>query len=162
LEIAAEIVKREPKTCLLLIGSGSLRPQIEQKAIDMGLTDHIIFAGNRPDVPRLMLGVMDVFMLPSLHEGLPVVGTEAQAAGLPFILSDVITEEVDIVKPLVKRISLSQPTSVWADAVLAAKNAASSLTRAESLAILESSPFNIASSIKALTKTYSDDSCHRD
>lgn len=161
LEIAAEIVKREPKICLLLIGSGSLRPQIEQKAIDMGLTDHIIFAGNRPDVPRLMLGVMDVFMLPSLHEGLPVVGIEVQAAGLPFILSDLITEEVDIVKPLVQRISLCQPASVWADAVLAARNATSILTRAESRAILESSPFNIASSVKALTKTYTDESCHR-
>ncbi|MCU0543780.1 MAG: glycosyltransferase family 1 protein [Oscillatoriaceae cyanobacterium Prado104] len=162
LEIAAEIAKREPKMCLLSIGSGSLRPQIEQQAIDMGLSDRIIFAGNRPDVPRLMLGAMDVFLLPSLHEGLPVVGIEVQAAGLPFILSDVITQEVDTVKPLVQRISLSQPASVWADAVLAAKNSASNLTRAESLAILESSPFNIASSVKALTKTYSDDSCHRD
>ncbi|MEG3971429.1 glycosyltransferase [Microcoleus sp. T2B6] len=159
LEIAAEIAKREPKIYLLLIGSGSLLPHIEQKAIEMGLTDHIIFAGNRRDVPRLMLGVMNVFMLPSLHEGLPVVGIEAQATGLPFILSDVITEEVDIVKPLVQRISLSQPASVWADAVLAARNAASLLTRAESRAILESSPFNIAFSVKSLTKTYRDESC---
>ncbi|PSB08400.1 glycosyltransferase [filamentous cyanobacterium Phorm 46] len=159
LEIAAEVAKREPKMRMLLLGEGSLRPEIEQKVSELELGDHIIFAGNRSDVPRLMLGAMDAFILPSLHEGLPVVGIEAQAADLPFILSDMITYEVDIVKPLVQRISLLQPASVWADAVLSSRNAASNIVQADSLAILENSPFNITFSVHKITKIYTDEYC---
>ena len=157
LEIAAEVAKREPKMRMLLLGEGSLRPEIEQKAIELELGDRIIFAGNRSDVPRLMLGAMDAFILPSLHEGLPVVGIEAQAADLPFILSDIITEEVDRVKPLIHRISLSQPASVWAQEILLVKNKISNISQADSLAILENSKFNIACSVDSLTKIYTDE-----
>ncbi len=154
LEIAAEIAKREPKMRLLLLGEGSLRPEIEQKAREMKLTDFIIFAGNRSDVPRLMLGAMDVFILPSLHEGLPVVGIETQAANLAFILSDTITKEVDIVKPLLQRLSLSQPVSEWAEKVLARQNLPSPITQLNALSLLEISPFNIEISIQQLTSIY--------
>jgi glycosyltransferase involved in cell wall biosynthesis len=154
LEIAVEVVKREPKMYLLLLGQGSLRAEIEQKAIDLGLGDRIIFAELRSDVPRVMLGVMDLFLLPSLHEGLPVVGIEAQAAGLPFILSDVITEEVDLVKPLIQRISLSQPASEWAEAILVLRNIASVISPSEALMLVENSHFNIQISVKQLAKIY--------
>lgn len=156
-DIAAEVAKREPKMRLLLVGDGSLRPGIEQKVVQMGLADRVIFAGGRSDVPRLMLSAMDVFVLPSLYEGLPVVGIEAQAAGLPLILSDVITEEVDQVKPLVRRISLSQPAFVWADAVLAARNTTSDISQADILPVLENSLFNIAYAMKTLKKTYANE-----
>lgn len=156
-EIAAEVAKREPKMRLLLVGDGPLRSPVEEKVKQMGLTDLVIFAGVQPNVPRLMLGAMDVFLLPSLHEGLPVVGIEAQAAGLPFILSDVITEEVDRVQPLIHRISLSQPASVWAKTILSARNTVSNITQADSLALLENGQFNIACSIDSLTKIYTDE-----
>lgn len=154
LEIAAEIAKREPKMRLLLIGDGSQQPDIEQKVIDMGLTDKIIFAGLRNDVPRLMLGAMDVFLLPSLHEGLPLVLLEAQAIGLPCIFSDVITEEVDILKPLIGRMSLSRSASAWAEVVLAARGNTSVITQSNALAVIEKSPFSIEMSVKDLTKVY--------
>ena len=154
LEIVAEVAKREPRMRLLLIGDGSLRPEIEQKVIQLGLTDHIIFAGVRPDVPQLMLGAMDLFLLPSFHEGLPLVLLEAQAAGLPCIFSDVITEEVDIVKPLVRRMSLSSSPSTWAEAILAAQDTTSGIKETDALAILEKSHFNIKMSLKNLTKVY--------
>ncbi|MEG4806453.1 glycosyltransferase family 1 protein [Microcoleus sp. F8-D3] len=154
LEIVAEVAKREPKMRLLLIGDGSLRPEIEQKVIQLGLTDRIIFAGVRTDVPQLMLGAMDVFLLPSFHEGLPLVLLEAQAAGLPCIFSDVITEEVDIVKPLVRRISLSRSASDWAEAVLAARGDTSAISQSDALGILEKSSFSIEMSVKELTKVY--------
>ena len=157
IEIAAEVAKREPKMRFLLMGDGPLRSQVEQKVKQMGLANQIIFAGVQPQIPRLMLGAMDVFLLPSLHEGLPVVGLEAQAAGLPFILSDVITEEVDLVKPLIHRISLSQPASVWANTILSLRNTVSNITPAHSLALLENSKFNIACSINSLTKIYTDE-----
>ncbi|HEY9852389.1 MAG TPA: glycosyltransferase family 1 protein [Leptolyngbyaceae cyanobacterium] len=154
LEIAVEVAKREPNIRLLLLGEGSLRSEIEQKVLQMNLGDRVIFAGSRPDIPRLMRGVMNVFVLPSLFEGLPVVGIEAQAAGLPFILSDTITQEVALVKPLVQWLSLSQPASVWAEAILAAKKIPSSISQSDALAVIENSQFNIAHSVDLLTKTY--------
>ena len=59
--------------CLLLLGNGSLRPEIEERVARLGLTDKVIFAGVRADVPRLMLGAMDMFLFPSLHVGLGLV-----------------------------------------------------------------------------------------
>jgi glycosyltransferase involved in cell wall biosynthesis len=154
MNIMAEAAKQEPRACLLLIGDGELRQNIQQKVAQMGLGDRVVFAGLRPDVPRLMLGAIDVFVLPSSYEGLPLVGIEAQAAGIPFIASDVVTQEADVVKPLTHRMSLSQPASAWAEAVLAARSAAAVITQADALAILENSPFNIAYSVKVLKEIY--------
>lgn len=155
LEIAAEIARQEPKMRLLLIGTGSLQSEIEERLAQLGLTDKVIFAGVRSDVPRLMLGAMDVFLLPSLNEGLPMVLIEAQAARLPCVFSDVITEEVDVVKSLMKRLSLSQSASEWAEVVLAQRNTDLPIQQSEALSILQqNSPFNIEISAKNLTDIY--------
>ena len=154
LEIAAEVAKQEPKMHLLLIGDGSLRSDIEQKVVQMGLSDRVTFAGNRSDVPRLMLNAVDVFLFPSLHEGLGLVLIEAQAAGLPCIFSDVVPEEADLVRPLLQRISLSKSASIWAEAVRSAKSDASAISQRDALAVVENTPFNIAASVKKLTEVY--------
>jgi glycosyltransferase involved in cell wall biosynthesis len=154
LEIAAAVVQQKPLTRFLLVGDGSRRPVIEEKIQQLGLTPYVILAGLRSDVPQLMQSVMDVFLLPSFHEGLPVVGIEAQAAGLPFILSDVITEELDRVKPLIKRLSLSQSASEWAKCVLESPSLKSLSPQSESLTSMENSPFNIAYSVQDLSKIY--------
>ncbi|MEG4804229.1 glycosyltransferase family 1 protein [Microcoleus sp. ARI1-B5] len=154
LEIAAEVIKQEPKMHLLLMGDGSLRPNIEQKVVQMGLGARVIFAGNRSDVPRLMLNAVDLFLFPSLHEGLGLVLIEAQAAGLPCVFSDVVPAEADLVRPLLQRISLSKSASVWAEAVMSARNGASAISQTDTLAIVENSPFNIAASVKTLTEVY--------
>lgn len=153
-DIVIEVAKREPRTRLLVVGDGSLRPAIEQKVAQADLTDRVVFAGLRADAPRLMRGVMDVFVLPSFYEGLPMVGIEAQAAGLPVIFSDAITEEVDRVRPLVQRLSLSQPASVWAEVILAVRDAAPAITQQEALAVIEKSSFNIQTSVKSLAEVY--------
>lgn len=154
LEILAEIVKLEANVCLLLIGKGPLLLDIKNKVAQMGLNDKVIFAGVRADVPRLMLGVMDVLLFPSLYEGLPVVGLEAQAAGLPLVMSDVVSTEMDKVKWLINRLSLSQPAFVWAQIVLGMQNTRSEITIAKSRYILEDSQFNIKYSKQALTQIY--------
>ena len=138
---------------LLLMGIGSLRPEIEAKAIQMGLADLVIFGGTRPDIPRLMHGMMDVFLFPSLYEGLCLVAMESQAAGLPGIFSDTIAAEADIVTPLMQRISLEKSASYWAEIVLATrtKEIPSSVSALE---IVSQSPFNIEVSIKELTAFY--------
>lgn len=153
-DIAAEVAKREPRMHLLLIGDGFLRPDIEQKVAQVGLTDRVIFARTRPDVPRLMLGAMDVFLFPSLYEGLGLVLVEAQAARLPCIFSDVVPEEADVIKPLVRRISLSQPASVWADAVMATQQGTETITQLEAFATVEKSLFDIRRGVKELELYY--------
>lgn len=157
LEIFAEILKRKPQAYLLLVGEGSLKSDIEQQAWQMGLSERVIFTGIRSDIPRLMLGAMDVFLLPSLHEGLPVVSIEAQAAGLPLVISQNITQELQKVKPLIQKISLQQPVEVWAEAILAMQNFPEKISQVDSLKILKNSKFNIICSVKSLTSTYIDE-----
>jgi glycosyltransferase involved in cell wall biosynthesis len=154
IEVFAEVVRREPQAYLLLVGEGPMRPNIEQQVLHMGLEKRVIFTGSRSDIPRLMRGAMNVFLLPSISEGLPIVGIEAQAAGLPLIVSDVITDEFHKIKPLVHQLSLSESASVWADTVLAVQNTAVKINQADSLAVMENSEFNIAYSMKELVRIY--------
>ncbi|MEH1966451.1 glycosyltransferase family 1 protein [Nostoc sp.] len=154
LDIAAEIIKREPKMHLLLIGDGSLRTNIEQKIIQVGLKDRVILTGARSDVPRLILGVMDVFLFPSLYEGLGLALIEAQAAGLTCVFSDVVPDEADVVKALARRMSLSEPASAWAEAILAASNTVPKIIQTQAFEIVDQSSFNIQKNIKKLEKIY--------
>jgi glycosyltransferase involved in cell wall biosynthesis len=154
-EIAAEVAKREPEMRLLLVGDGSLRLDVEKKVAQLSLTDRVVFAGTRSDVPRLILGAMDVFVFPSIYEGLPVALLEAQAAKLPCIFSDIITDEVEVVKPIMRRMSLSQPASAWADAILADRYSMSAIKCTETLKKMEQSPFNISKGVESLTALYS-------
>lgn len=116
LDIFSDIVKQEPTARMLLVGDGTLRPAIEQKAASLGLTDKIICTGVRSDVPHL-LQAMDVFVFPSLYEGLPVTMVEAQAAMLQCHISDTIPTEC-VITDLVYRHSLQAPPVQWATSIL--------------------------------------------
>ena len=85
---------KNPDSKLLLIGAGPLEEKIKTKVKKLNLTDSVLFLGQREDINKLY-SVMDVFCLPSLYEGLPVAGIEAQAAGLPCVYSDKVTIEAD-------------------------------------------------------------------
>jgi len=152
LRVAAEISRLEPDFRLLLVGQGPLRPDLERLADQAGLKDKVIFTGPRADVPRLMLGAMDVFLFPSLFESLGIVVLEAQAAGLPCLVSETIPEEAEVVTPLFRRLSLSEPPSRWAEAILAAREV--TVTQPEALEIMEHSHFNIESSCRELVGIY--------
>lgn len=84
---------KRPNSKLLLVGSGNLTDEIKAYATELGISYDVMFLGLRSDIPELMQA-MDCFTLPSLFEGLPVSGIEAQAAGLPCLFSDRITPEV--------------------------------------------------------------------
>ncbi len=119
LEIFAEILKRRPDAKLLLIGGGELESSIRDKANELGMKGSVIFAGIRSDVPKL-LSAFDAFALPSLYEGMPNVIIEAQAVGVPCIISDTITREANVTGG-VKYLPLASAPSVWAEAVLSAE-----------------------------------------
>lgn len=153
-EIASEIAKKQQDFYLLLVGDGPLRQATEQLVARTGLADRTIFAGVRDDVPRLMLGCMDLFLFPSRFEGLGLVLVEAQAAGLPCVCSDIIPEEAEVVHSLVTRLSLSEPAGLWAKAVLNARQSVNMVTKEQALAMVEHSAFNISIAVKELEKVY--------
>lgn len=93
LKIFAETRKRGMDTKLVLLGDGELREKTGQLAEQLGIKDQVLFAGVVANVPDY-LSAMDIFLLPSLYEGLPVVCVEAQAAGLPCLISDQVTREI--------------------------------------------------------------------
>lgn len=96
-DVFNEYYKKNPDSKLLLVGSGPLEDKIKKKVERLSLDNSVLFLGQRDDINKLY-SVMDVFCLPSLYEGLPVVGVEAQAAGLPCVFSDKITNDTVITK----------------------------------------------------------------
>lgn len=95
---------------LLIAGDGPLADELKLKSKKLGICEHIIWAGVRNDVNELLQG-MDIFLLPSLYEGLPVIGIEAQASGIPCLFSDTITREVDICN--VNFIPITNGPEIW-------------------------------------------------
>lgn len=114
-DIFSEIVKIEKNAKMILVGDGPLETEIKNKVKALGLEDSVIFLGRRNDIDKLMQA-FDVFVLPSLFEGLPVVGVEAQAAGLPIYMSSVITKEIGIAN--YNFINLKKSPSYWAKSIL--------------------------------------------
>ncbi len=114
LKIFGELLKKRPDVHLLLVGDGVLRPEIEAQAKSMSLSGHVHFVGTRTDVPRLMRGAIDIFVFPSLWEGLPVTLIEAQAAGLPSIVSDTVTSEASVLCDRFTQLPLSVRSEEWA------------------------------------------------
>ena len=96
-DVFKEYHEKNPDSKLLLVGSGPLEDEIKKRVEKLGLKDSVLFLGQRDDINKLY-SVMDVFCLPSLYEGLPVVGVEAQAAGLPTIFSNGVSSEAIISK----------------------------------------------------------------
>lgn len=131
---------------LLFIGDGVNRPFVEEKVNEMGLEKNVSFMGIRKDVSELLQS-MDVFVLPSLFEGFPVVLVEAQAAGLPCIISDTISEEVAI-NPNVKRLRLENAERQWAEEIIKGG------TRIKSISALIDAGFDIKNTANNLKKFY--------
>jgi glycosyltransferase involved in cell wall biosynthesis len=120
IDIFNAVHEKYDRSVLLLIGDGELRKLIEKRVNALELTGNVIFTGVRSDIPEL-LQAMDIFLFPSLYEGLPVTLVEAQAAGLKIIAADTITEDIKLTD-LVEFESLNQPASCWADHILRYKD----------------------------------------
>ena len=121
LDIFAAVAKTDPEARLVLIGIGELEQSIREKAQALGVQDRVLFLGQMANVNE-WYQAMDCFVLPSLFEGLPVVGIEAQASGLPCFFSDQVTDEV-LLLPDACQVSLQASDDEWANKILAVKQA---------------------------------------
>lgn len=120
IDIFKNISIKKENAILILIGIGELQDKIIEKVNELGLKEKVLFLNIRKDVNEL-LNAMDVLVLPSLYEGLPVVGVEAEATGLPVVASDNVTKEMPI-ESLSNYFSLNLKAEEWADNIIKISN----------------------------------------
>ncbi len=117
LDVMAAIVRLRPGAKLLFLGDGELREDITAHCRELGLDENVLFLGNRSDVYNY-LSAMDVFLLPSLTEGLPLSVIEAQSCGIPCVMSDAVPREADVTGA-VRFVPLKAGPAAWAEAAIA-------------------------------------------
>ena len=149
LEVFSEIVKIEPKAEFILVGRGGLEDKIKRKVQDMKLVDKVHFLGVREDIPELMI-MMDGFVFPSIHEGLGIVAVEAQAAGLPCLISEGVPDEA-IVTRCVKREQIAAGAKVWAETLL---DMYKNIPRINRLEEIRTANYDIYETVKQLENIY--------
>ncbi len=119
IEVFKRAYKEDKNILLMLVGNGSLMSEIQDLIKDSNFSNAVLFLNNRNDINEL-LQASDLFILPSLYEGLPIVSIEAQAAGLKCIFADTITKEADI-SGNCKFLSLNTNPLIWANEILSNK-----------------------------------------
>lgn len=148
---AFHVVLRQRNAHLLLVGDGPLLHELQRRAASEGIRDRCTFTGLREDVAPC-IGAMDVFLLPSLWEGLPLVTMEAQAAAVPVLVSGVVTREIDVVPGMVKHLPLEAGAEAWATAAL--QLSAADGCPAASADLMAQSKFSLERCISALEMIY--------
>ena len=156
LDIFKEIHNINPKAKLLLAGFGHLQEQIENKINALGLNDYVTMLGQISGTSEIM-NAFDIFILPSLYEGQPVVLTEAQANGLQCYISGTVTKEVDIFKStdsykLVSFLSLNDSPEKWAETICNQYD--EKISRKISKEIFSSTGYEIKEAAKGLQDFY--------
>ena len=148
IDVFNEVQKVKEDSVLMLVGDGDLRPEIEQKVRDLQIENKVIFTGVRSDVNDLMQG-MDVFLFPSLYEGLGIVLIEAQAAGLRCVISDTIPKD-GVLTDDVTCISLAQSPVVWENEILKYQK----YKRSNNKEIIKKADYDIKNNAKTLEQFY--------
>lgn len=149
IDIFNEVHKINKKTILILAGQGPLMEEMKEKVKSLDLEKNVKFLGQRSDANELYQA-FDVFLLPSLYEGLPVVGVEAQAAGLLCILSDDMTKETKVLEST-EFLSLSTSPEVWANILLQSYD---KYERKDTKKEISKNGFNIQDEAKKLENKY--------
>ncbi|MDO4296136.1 MAG: glycosyltransferase [bacterium] len=159
LDVFALLHQKDPRTRLLLVGDGSLMQLLKNKAKTLEIADAVLFLGARNDVPDL-LQAMDLYLLPSLFEGVGISLLEAQANGLECLASEFVPKEAAISShvhflPLPSTGSESKhEIQIWADKVLTIKNSTQPLRNLDVVQAMEQSPYNIDNAVEELLQQY--------
>lgn len=149
LEIFEECQKINSNAMLLLVGEGETQVEIKKQVEEMGITNQVIFTGARSDVDDLMQA-MDVFVLPSLYEGLPLTLIEAQSAGLHCVISDKVPNECIVTSNSVVYCKLNDAASKWAEIIMEQAQ----LPRIEHIEEIKAAGYDINSAAKKLEDFY--------
>ncbi|MCC2128782.1 glycosyltransferase family 1 protein [Oscillospiraceae bacterium CLA-AA-H272] len=148
LEIFKEVHDKKRNAKLLLIGNGKLLPTIINRVGELGISDAVLLVGEQANMPY-WYQAMDVFVMPSLFEGLTLSGVEAQAAGLPCVFSDAVSRETQMTDP-VQFISLEDSNAHWAETILKYVT----YPRIDTSALIEKAGYNIFIEAKRLQTIY--------
>ena len=152
-QIAKCISKQKNNAYFLIVGEGELRETIKCMFNNLGLTNRTVFTGERADIPQL-LQAMDVFLFPSLYEGLGIALLEAQAVGLPCVISDTIPTEAVILENQVFWMSLDDTPDQWAKCVLHASTYSQPLNHTEAWLRVSNSRFSLQRNIEDISSIY--------
>lgn len=152
LSIMEHLIKIDPAANILLIGDGELKQYIQAKAKQKGLLDYIKFLGVREDIPTI-LHSMDVFVFPSIYEGLGLVLLEAQASGVPCIVSKAIQPEADLRLGLLEKFSLEEGSERWAERIIQLAGRKEQNTN-KIIEHFENSDYSLSNGISSLKKLY--------
>ena len=150
LQIAEELKKRKVNFALYIVGQGPLDEILKQQVKDKLLVDSVKFLGMRTDITELMASA-DYMIMPSLHEGFPVVLVESQTVSLPTLVSDQVSTEVDLGLNLVDFLSLKSAIG-WVDSLLSSRY--SEPTEEEIVEVLKINGFDAVTNAKKLTHMY--------
>lgn len=148
LEVFRDVSRTDPKAVLLLVGTGPLESEIQKRVEEEGLSERVLFAGQRKDVPAL-LQTMDVFCLPSRFEGLGLALVEAQAAGLPCLISQAVPKE-GVLTDLVTRLPLE--CNLWVEKIRGLCH--DDLIRPDTLWAITDAGYNIKYQIREIERQY--------
>lgn len=119
IHIFCEVLRVHKSAVLVIIGKGELEDELRKEVRSKEIEDRVIFTGAQDNIPE-WLSILDIFVMPSLFEGIGIVNIEAQALSVPCVVSDVIPIEADLGLGLMQRVSLTKSPSEWAKTVLAA------------------------------------------
>lgn len=148
IDIFADLIKEDDDYLLVLAGVGDLKEEIEKKVRDLGIEDKVIFLGSIGYVNELLQAI-DIFILPSLYEGLAVSTIEAQAAGLKCLLADTIDKNSKITG-LVEFIPIDQGTDPWIKAI----HKALPYQREDTSEMIKKAGFDIRETAEKLSEFY--------
>lgn len=148
IDVFNEILKKQVNSKLVCCGAGALMHGIQEYAKSLGIIDKIIFTGVVSNPNEYMMA-MDAFVFPSIFEGFPISILEAQATGLPIVMSDVITKEVDLTD-LIYRHRLDESISEWANTLINMKID----DRGKFNAVIASSQYNMRSTVKIIENLF--------
>jgi glycosyltransferase involved in cell wall biosynthesis len=152
LEIFMELQKLQKNAKLLLVGDGILFGNIQNCARNKGIAEHVVFTGSIGNIPEI-LSAMDVMVLPSLYEGMPLVVLEWQASGLPCIISDSITRECKVTD-LVEFLPLSIGAKEWAQEIIRVEEQKKDRKYFDTENMMKEAGFDIKENAKELRKLY--------
>ncbi len=147
IDIFAAVLKKDKTAKLMLIGEGELEQDVKNKVKALAIEKSVMFLGLRKDTPALLMAA-DVFVMPSLYEGLPLAGIEAQCAGLPCVFSETLTREMNIFKAFYVPLDIE----AWTGKITNIKNI--NIDRSKGCDAVKKAGFDACAAAKVLLRVY--------